>query len=169
MPRYYDEEEPKRFQCNDCDSNFETHEQLLQHKNDNTEEILHQCDYCPFKSCSSNDLIRHKIETHQNQLLKCDECDYSFFLQSDLKDHKISNHQNITKEKDEPKNVKKVPLKKLKFQCENCDCSYDESYNLQLHKKQVNAKQLGIQFKCQVCLQFKSCTQIGLRSHKLNC
>ena len=121
--------------------------------------------------------MKHKIETHQNQLLKCDQCDYSFFLQSDLKDHKTSAHPNITKEEkvavENPigqivKNVQKS-WKKLKFQCENCDCSYDESYNLQLHKKQVNAKQLGIQFKCQVCLQFKSCTQIGLKSHKLNC
>lgn len=168
--RHYDEEEPEGFQCNDCDSNFETHEELLQHKNNNTAGILHQCDYCLFKSCSSNDLIRHKIETHQNQLLKCDECDYSFFLQSDLKDHKTSNHPNTTKEKEEPKNVTKKPFKKLKFQCENCDCSYDASYNLQLHNKQVNAKQRssGIHYKCLDC-RFRSCTPIGLKQHRFNC
>ena len=56
------------------------------------------------------------------------------------------------------------------LQCENCDCSYDASYNLQLHNKQVNAKQRssGIHYKCLDC-RFRSCTPIGLKQHRFNC
>ena len=131
-------------QCSVCFEEFETSEDLLEHKRSHRE--VHQCELCG-KTFDRASALRYHTEWHSDvPKYNCDLCDKKFFVYSALRKHKNSVHAETRDFKCEIcgkafktfhvfKNHRDIHDNERKHKCKVCGKGFNSSGSLVNHRR----------------------------------
>ena len=107
-----------------------------------------KCDQCDQTFTQRQDLQRHKLGVHEKKEYACDECEYVTSRKDNLNRHKMSEHGIETKKRKPEPEKEKLTTKKVKieadetltFQCNQCESTFDQKFNLNKHIASVHGQ-----------------------------
>ena len=139
-------------QCSVCFEEFETSEQLVEHKRSHRE--VHQCELCG-KTFDRASALRYHTEWHSDvPKYNCDLCDKKFYVYSALRKHKNSVHAETRDFKCEIcgkafktfhvfKNHRDIHDNERKHKCKVCGKGFNSSGSLVNHRR-VHERELMV-------------------------
>ncbi|XP_052067652.1 zinc finger protein Xfin-like isoform X2 [Mytilus californianus] len=165
-------EERKDIVCSICSKKFDSLKELLNHKE---VHMYQKCKIC-FKKFVSEDILNEHMKVHYGKnCQQCSICGKCFPSERLFKEHKDTDHPNATVKCDICQNTFKTfpelvnHMKKHepeKFDCKDCDKSFNSSKQLSNHWKMEHNK--GMSFMCGHCkIPFK--TEKELTTHVKDC
>ena len=80
--------------CKECDSNFHSKADLLEHIKLKHSHHVYKCQFCEFNSMESIQLEIHMKNMHEEAKIHCKECTASFFMKWRLKKHMLTHNSS---------------------------------------------------------------------------
>merc|ERR1712062_57961 len=102
----------KRFKCNQCQKDFSSKENLIEHVEGVHEGVEFQCDQCSKTYTYRNGLHDHIQSVHQGVTFKCDQCSKTYTSRFRLHVHIQSVHEGVA------------------YECEQCDKNFTQKSHL---------------------------------------
>uniref|UniRef100_A0A8C6NU32 MDS1 and EVI1 complex locus n=1 Tax=Nothobranchius furzeri TaxID=105023 RepID=A0A8C6NU32_NOTFU len=157
--------EERQYRCEDCDQNFESRTQLLDHQkqpcgmppssflNPEPQDLqplhmshgLHECKECDQVFPDVQSLEAHTLSHSEEREYKCDQCPKAFNWKSNLIRHQMSHDSG------------------KHYECENCSKVFTDPSNLQRH---IRSQHVGARaHACSDCGKTFA-TSSGLKQHK---
>ena len=165
--------EGKCFQCDQCESKFDSEDKLLKHsETKHSEQEKHEkgdsekCRNCEYRSKNSNDLTNHENSVHRSdELFDCEKCKFDTTIKANFERHMKTHHSEKANRNATPcifwnQGVchyglecrfvhEEIPACKFQEKCENYRCAYfhyNKSWNSFLGKGLRHLSQHNQQF-----------------------
>ena len=94
-----DNPDAQQFQCEICESCYNTNYGLKLHKESKHEGKKYSCNYCDYMATTQSNQRKHEQSIHEGVRYECNQCDYNATQSSSLRAHKRKKHEKSIEER----------------------------------------------------------------------